>query len=212
MSPARPKTPRRRTQAERTAATKDRLITATLACLVEHGFAGTSTVAVCRRAEVSHGSLLHHFRTRERLLAAAFDAANERLRERVTGALERIPEGDARVAAVVDAMWDAFEAPEFKAVLELWLAAKNDPHMSFEIWPAAAGFDAGHMPIADQLFPEAAARLPDFHVYISLLFQALQGMGLARATFPQSDDADAMRARVRLLLTRIVRDAFQAPS
>lgn len=210
MPTTAPRRPRRRTQAERSASTRARLIDATLACLAERGFAGTTTVAVCERARVSHGSLLHHFRTRERLLGAALDAVTERLRARVVGGLEALPEGAERVEAFVDLMWQAFGGDEFKAVVELWLAAANDPDLSWEVWPVAQAFDAGHMPLADRLFPEAAARLPDFHVYVSLVFQTLQGMGLARATFPRRDEGEAMRARVRALLTRTLREAFAA--
>lgn len=204
--------PRRRTQAERSASTKARLVEATIACLIEHGFAGTTTVAVCKRAGVSNGSLLHHFRTREGLLGAALDEVYTRLRARVVDALEELPEGEARVDGWVDVMWSAFGAPEFKAVLELWLAAANTPGVSWEIWPAARSFDADHMPLADRLFPEAAAALPDFHVYVSLVFQAMQGMGLVRAALPRDEEGDAMQTRVRELLTRIMRDAFRAGS
>ena len=68
-------------------------------------------------------------------------------------------------------------------------------------------FDDAIQPIAAQLFPEAAARVADFPLYISLLFQAMQGMGLANATWPNRPD-DPTRAQVRALLTRLLRDAF----
>ncbi len=206
--PSASPTPRRRTQAERSAATRGRLLEATVECLIEQGYSGTTTLAVCRRAGVSHGSLLHHYGTRERLLGAALEAVYARLRERVVAGLEDLPAGDARVEALIDLMWSAFGAPEFKAVLELWLAAANQPELSWSVWSEARAFDLGHQPLAEQLFPEVAARLPDFPVYVSLLFQVLQGMGLARATLPNDEDAEAIRARVRALLTRIVREAF----
>ena len=208
-SPARP-IRRRRTQAERSAATQALLLDATLDCLVEHGYAGTTTLAVCRRAGVSHGSLLHHFGTRERLLGAALDRVYERLRAPVLAALEALPEGEARVDAFVDVMWSAFGAPEFKAVLELWLAAANKPDVGWQVWPGARAFDDAIQPLAQQVFPEIAARVPDFPVYVSLVFQTLQGLGLTQTTFPDRATADVMRERVRALLTRILRDAFRA--
>ena len=54
----------------------------------------------------------------------------------------------------------------------------------------------------------AAARVPDFHVYVRLIFQVMQGMGLAGATLPASAEADDMRRRVRALVAQIVREAF----
>lgn len=198
----------RRTQAERSAETRARLLDATIACLVERGYAGTTTLAVCERAGVSHGSLLHHYRTRERLLGAALEALYARLREPVLRALADLPEGEARVDALVELMWGAFGAPEFKAVVELWLAAANQPDVGWAVWPEAQAFDEAIQPLAAGLFPEVAARLPDFPLYFSLLFQVMQGMGLARATWPASPD-DPTRARVRALLTRILREAFR---
>lgn len=199
---------RRRTQAERTAETRSKLVEAAIACLIEHGTAGTTTLAVCRRAGVSHGSLLHHFGTRQSLLGAALEAVYARLRARVVDGLEALPRGPERVDGMVELMWTAFGAPEFKAVVELWLAAANQPELGWAVWSEARAFDAGNVPLAEQLFPEVATRVPDFAVYVSLLFQALQGMGLASATLPQSAEGTAMRARVRALLTRILRDAF----
>src|SRR5215470_16496508 len=64
---------RRRTQAERSAATQARLLDAALQCLVELGYAGTTTTVVAERAGVSRGAQLHHFPTRAALVAAAVE-------------------------------------------------------------------------------------------------------------------------------------------
>jgi AcrR family transcriptional regulator len=208
MPSASSRTRPRRTQAERSAQTRSKLIEATIECLIEHGYGGTTTLAVCRRAGVSHGSLLHHFGTRDVLLGAALEAVYARLRDRVVPRLEALPDGAARVEATVELMWSAFGAREFKAVLELWMAAANQPELSWAVWPEARAFDAGNAPLAEQLFPEIAARVPDFHVYIGLLFQTLQGMGLVHATLPADSEGAQLRTRVRALLTRILTDVF----
>jgi AcrR family transcriptional regulator len=199
---------RRRTQAERTAETRGKLVDATIEGLIEAGYGGTTTLAVCSRAGVSHGSLLHHFGKREVLLGAALEAVTGRLRARVVDGLAELPGGPERVEAMVDLMWSAFGSREFKAVLELWLAAANHPEVSWSVWPEARAFDAGNAPLAEALFPEFARTVPDFQVYVSLLFQTLQGMGLAHATLPGDTEGDAMRTRVRALLTRILAEAF----
>lgn len=198
---------KRRSQSERTAETRARLIDATIECLIDSGYTGTTTVAVCKRAGVSHGSLLYHYGTRQRLLGAALDAVYERLRRPVVESLEQLPLGEERVDALIELMWGAFGAREFKAVLELWLAASNQVDVGWAVWPEAEDFDRGIQPLAVHLFPDVATRMPDFSLYISLIFQVLQGMGLAHATWPHDED-DPTRARVRALLGRLVRDAF----
>ena len=67
----------RRTQEERTAAMRERLLNATVECLYELGYAKTTTTAIVERAGVSRGAQLHHFPTKADLAIAhnAHDAA-----------------------------------------------------------------------------------------------------------------------------------------
>ena len=62
---------RRRTQAERRAATRSALLDAALACLVEEGYANLTTRNVAERAGVSQGTQMHYFPTRARFVAEA---------------------------------------------------------------------------------------------------------------------------------------------
>ena len=71
-------TPTRRSQAERSTATREALLDATIACLVEDGYANTTTSRVAERAGVSRGAHLHHFKTRTALVAAAMGRLAER--------------------------------------------------------------------------------------------------------------------------------------
>ena len=48
---------------------RQRLLEATVDCLVEHGWSGTSTTLVSQRAGVSRGAQLHHFPTKNDLVA-----------------------------------------------------------------------------------------------------------------------------------------------
>ncbi|HWB79439.1 MAG TPA: helix-turn-helix domain-containing protein, partial [Nannocystaceae bacterium] len=57
----------------RAIATRTRLLEAAIDVLVKHGYAGTSTVEVCKRAKASRGAHLHHFPTKSELLAAAVE-------------------------------------------------------------------------------------------------------------------------------------------
>ena len=54
-----------------------RLLEATVDCLVERGFAGTSTTLVSERAGVSRGAQLHHFPTKNALVVAAVEHLTE---------------------------------------------------------------------------------------------------------------------------------------
>ena len=108
---------RRRTQAERTATTRAALLTATVDCLVDRGYRGTTTTAVARRAGVSHGALLHHFPAKVDLLTAAvahlFDQRTTEFRK----AMADLPPEADRGPAAVDLLWAMFSGPTFLAWL-----------------------------------------------------------------------------------------------
>ena len=117
---------RRRTQAERSAATQARLLDAALECLVELGYAGTTTTVVAERAGVSRGAQLHHFPTRAALVAAAVEHLYARLTDAYQAGFARRPRGADRLRAAIDLLWSMFTEPRYAAVLELFTAARTD--------------------------------------------------------------------------------------
>lgn len=108
-----------RTQAQRTAATRAKLLDAAVDSLVEHGYAGTTTQGIAKRAGVSRGAQLHHFPTKESLVVAAVEHLVDK---RLTEILETRPEPEGGF----DALLDAFSGPLFYAALELWVASRTD--------------------------------------------------------------------------------------
>jgi AcrR family transcriptional regulator len=67
------------TQAERTEATRGRLIATARRLFGEQGFAATSTEEILSEAEVSRGALYHHFSSKTDLFRATFEAVEEEL-------------------------------------------------------------------------------------------------------------------------------------
>ncbi|AYJ47113.1 TetR/AcrR family transcriptional regulator [Rhodococcus sp. P1Y] len=112
--------PERRTQAERTAGTQAKLLNAAIECLVELGFAKTSTQEIARRAGVSRGAQLHHFPTKEALVTAAVAHLVDRRLEEI---LATNPDPERGVEVLIE----GFSGPLFYAALELWVAARTDP-------------------------------------------------------------------------------------
>ena len=68
------------------------LIEATIGSLAERGFSRTTLTEVARRAGLSHGLVLFHFGSKERLLTETLDYLSEEYRLHWTRALERAGE------------------------------------------------------------------------------------------------------------------------
>ena len=122
-------------QEERTRAMRARLLEATVECLVERGFAGTSTTLVSERAGVSRGAQLHHFPTKNDLVVAAVRHLTELRGEELRAAVRRVPSGPRRTRAVLTVLADHFTSPVFTAALELWVAARTDPALLAAVAP-----------------------------------------------------------------------------
>src|SRR5215212_4680044 len=99
----------RRTQEERRAQTRTKLLDATVRSLVEVGYAGTTTRAVAQRAGVSSGAQTHHFPRRVDLVAAAVEQLTIQRVRAMRAAAEDLPaEPEARARAFLDLLWSDF--------------------------------------------------------------------------------------------------------
>lgn len=114
----------RRTQEDRRATTRARVLDAAVACLLENGYAGFSIGEVQKRADMARGTLLHHFPAKADLVSAA---VGHLVTQRVAQA-QQAAVGDAaeRLDAFVDAVWADLSSPTFHTLLELWGAARTD--------------------------------------------------------------------------------------
>jgi AcrR family transcriptional regulator len=117
------------TQAERTAATTDLLLDATIAAIIAQGYRGASLPEICRRAGVSRGAQLHHFPTKESLVAAAVERLFKKRLSEMERRLTRAVGGvsDLRDAAAL--LWSVYTSDTFYAWLELVVAARTEPEL-----------------------------------------------------------------------------------
>ena len=169
----------RRTQAERTAATRALLLDAALDCLSELGYAATTTTVVAERAGVSRGAQLHHFPTRAALVAAAVQHLYARLTEEYQRAFARTAAKSDRMRDAIDLLWSMFLKPRYAAVLELFIAARTDRELLRELVPIAERHEDNVFRLARAYFPAAAAG-PHFDGALSLILDAMQGMAFTR--------------------------------
>jgi AcrR family transcriptional regulator len=188
MGPPGPRTRRE----ERTATSRARILEAAVACLVESGYAGATTLRIQARAGVSRGRLLHHFPSRDALLVAASrHLATERLEglgSRIDGLAglsraERLDRG-------VELMWATFSEPHFWAAVELWTAARTHADLRAALLPeereVGAAIRAG---LARFYGPDLAAH-PRYAAVRDLVFTSMRGVGLTYALDPRDPATD----------------------
>ncbi|MFC5220881.1 TetR/AcrR family transcriptional regulator [Streptomyces coerulescens] len=174
---------------DRSRATRQRLLEAAVACLAEHGWAGSTVSVVAERAGVSRGAAQHHFPTREDLFTAAVEYVAE---ERSTALRALFPEGagdDRR--AVVSALVDLYTGPLFRAALHLWVAASNEDQLRPRVTELEARVGRETHRIAVDLLGVDETR-PGVRETVQGVLDMARGLGLANLL---TDDA-ARRERV----------------
>lgn len=169
----------RRTQEERSATTRALLLDATIECLHQLGYAGTTTTEIAERAGVSRGAQLHHFPTKQELVGTAVGWILDKRLEEFRESFKDVPEGADRVSTAVDLLWKATSGPAFYAWLELLVASRTDPSLRKTIQEIAERFSNGVLQAFHEAFPEmAAVRALDTAPWFTLA--AMQGIALDR--------------------------------
>ena len=182
----------RRTQEERSAETRARLLDATIESLVDVGYAHTTTTGVCERAGLSRGAQVHHFPKKADLVVSAVAHLAARQAEELRARAARLPRDGDRLAALLDLVTETFSGPIFQAALELWVAARTDPELHRSLYPFERGAGRGLTDLWSELAGDLA-RAPDFPAILELSMHLARGMALQKIL--RSDDT----ARRRLL-------------
>jgi AcrR family transcriptional regulator len=192
MIPPSPTAGARRTQAERSAATRARLLDATIACLVERGWAATSTTEVVRRAGVSRGAQVHHFPTKEDLVLAALEHLLERRIDEFETTFANFPPEKRTPAAAMRLLHENCFSESFEAWLELVVAARTDPALHARFVDLEARFFENALATFRKLFPDALLDAEFARVGLRLSFSLLDGLSLGRINGLPAEDLDAV--------------------
>jgi AcrR family transcriptional regulator len=174
-----------RTRSERTADSRLLILDAAVACLVEDGYAGASTLAVQARAGVSRGRLLHHFPSRAELLVAAAGHLSttllEDVRSRAAAVMADEPSGRERIDRAIELMWATFQEPPFWAAMELWTAARTDPDLRAALRVEERRLRTAIRAVADEIWGPSIAAAPHYAELCELLFTSMRGVAIVYA-------------------------------
>jgi AcrR family transcriptional regulator len=184
-------------QQERSRATQQRLLEATVDCLIEHGWAGTTTTLVAQRAGVSRGAQLHHYPTKAALVLAAVEHLAARRAEEIRAEARALPvRGLDRAVELLAA---AFTGPLYIAALEVWVAARTDPPLRTALVPleARVGRELHHLAV--ELFGADESR-PGVREAVQGTLDLLRGLGVANLL---GDDSRRRRAILKVWTSQL---------
>lgn len=193
---------------DRARATRQRILSAAVACLAEHGWSGSTVAVVCARAGVTRGAAQHHFRTREELFTAAIAHMAEEWLAAVRARARALPgSGQDRTYAVVDMLVAVHTGPLFRAALHLWVAATDEPALRTRVaaLEARIGREAHRLAVE---FLAADESVPGVREAVQATLDMARGLGLANLL---SDDS-ARRAGIVRQWSRTLDAVLRPPA
>ena len=184
----------RRTNEQRSAETRGKLIDTAIELLYRCGYSATTTIMVAKRAKVSRGAMLHQFRTRVDLLATVAEHIVDQHQSYRREQLADAGRGRQRFVAAGDVTWTVHQQPSAIALLEIMMATRSDAALRRRFAPLIKRFQA----LRRQAAPIVAADLGTkdttlIEALIHLHQMAYRGMAI-ELMFTE-DAAEVERAR-----------------
>jgi AcrR family transcriptional regulator len=184
------------TQVERSSATREKTIAATIACLVERGYHGVTIAAVAERAGVSRGAVSHQYPDKARLVVEVVEEIGRRRTDEVLAMLEQIPAGPRRVEVGLDALWDKFNDPIYTAALEVYVAARTDPTLHPRVLQLEEDLDEAIRAVI-RAMAGAVRNRRRLEVRADVLLNTMRGLALMYATGAPTEPLDRAWAQAR---------------
>lgn len=197
--------PRRRTQAERREATRQALIDAAVACLLEDGYRGLATRRVALRAGVSQPTQRVYFSTRAQFVAAAIERlAIELTNQARDYAISQGGNDRHRIEALLDQFWELSHGGPFQTMMELYGAARHDADVRNSVAIANQAVTRIIGQAVAEVFPELIDQ-PGFREFFETALATVRGLAMLAPLDPPNL-ARRWRASRRQLL--VIYDAL----
>lgn len=190
---------RRRSQAERSAETRAKLIEAAIGLIGERGYGPVTTGQIAAAAGVSRGALQHQFKSRTDLIAAVNDRLTRAmlaLGRNPTAAARPLPE---RIDAVIRHYLSVYSSPTYLAILNLSLGVR-DASMRRQMRRYVANiYRKSDAPWLD-LFADTGLAKPQLVHLRRMALATLRGLAIARFLDIERDGFDAELALLKQTL------------
>ncbi len=192
-----------RTQQQRREETVGRLLDASIASIIEVGYAHASAAVISKHAGVSVGGLFRHFETMGDFMAATASEVLRRQVESFTKQAAEIPADRPALEAALTILRDITSGPTNAVMYELMIAARTDEKLNAHLREVFAQYTAKIYDAARAL--PGADNIPEqmFTVLVALMTNVFDGAALVRGLLP-ADDLEEQRIQLMATLVTAV--------
>ena len=173
-------------------------------CLEKHGYRRTTTQLIAEMAGISRGAMLHHYATKQDLIASVIDYTMFKRMEvflagvRALGDDERIED-----VAGLEVYWNSLLTRELGAYLELMIAARTDAELAKIFVPKAQHYNQTELDEVVRAFPEWEAARDRYALAMDYCAASMQGLMLNNAIWDDEDRREMLRRFVAQTLSML---------
>ncbi|MEM9530858.1 MAG: TetR/AcrR family transcriptional regulator [Pseudomonadota bacterium] len=191
-------------QAYKSSSTRQQILDAAVRCIVDIGYAKTTTMMIAKAAGLSRGATLHHFPSKLDIIKATVDYLYDKRIRAFRAASSSLPRRKDRVKQAVKAYWQHVNHPLFLAFFELSVAARHDEELAAILHPAQKKFDAEWYTTALEAFPEWQSDENAFDLALTLSQTLMEGIAMSHLMHPRQKNEKALikylESQIRSLL------------
>lgn len=189
--PPDPEPVRRRTQDERSTATRQAILDAATDRLVAGGLDGVTIAGVAKAAGLSSGAVHHHFENKLALILALTTHLSDSSKESVVHATEPDAPIADRVGQMIDTIMTAVFDPVTRAQFELHTAARIDPALAEQL--ALLNARSAEVYVADLAGVLMEAEVEPIRILAAVELSLCAAIGLSLLTISGTDVAIEQR-------------------
>lgn len=191
--------------------TRIAILEAAVDCLERHGYARTTTQMIAQTADISRGAMLHHYATKQELIAAVIDYTFFKRMEQFTGRINALTEEErVREHAGIELYWQSVCSREFAAYLELSVAARTDEELREIFLPKAQRFARVEREKVMAVFPEWQDKAELYELCMDFCIAGMEGLLLNREVWEDERRHVLLRALISQTILSL-RDGSVAP-
>ncbi|MBE7638391.1 TetR family transcriptional regulator [Sneathiella sp. P13V-1] len=164
--------------AQRSALTREKVLKATLDQIYECGILAASTPEIVKRAGISRGAMLHHFPSKEQLIAAAVEKLLEDEVALIEKEAEAYADHEKSIDDFVDFLWERFSGRLFMITMDFLSSARTDEKLREAVIPVSLNFHTSLNQIWIKFFPHKQKSTDQIQLLLNTTMCLMRGMGV----------------------------------
>jgi AcrR family transcriptional regulator len=200
-------------QQKKSALTRDRIVIATLQCIIEFGYESTSVAKIAKLAQLSTGAMQYHFQTKIEAIKAAIEYLHDRRLADRQRDMANMPASADPLAYGIKVYWQHLNKDHFLAYQELVIAARSHPELSAVLRPAYKKFLKTWRDDSNQQFPIWGHNQEKTDLVADAIQYLLEGLAYGRVNQQNSDKKTKARIQfMTSMMTEWAADNFDDPT